>query len=93
MKGNRFRFFLPNARLLETREIEKLPPEKLKALEKEGAEGVWIELDCPDQKCIDSDGNITIPAKGSGPSEKRGVFLNLFCPEGSCEILRSTDLP
>ncbi len=92
MKGNRFRFFMPNARILETREIENLPPEKLESSE-EGREGVWIEIDCPDKQCIDSDGNITIPAKGKLPPEKRGVFLNLFCPENSCEVLQSTDLP
>jgi len=26
-------------------------------------------------------------------SKEEGIFLDLFCPEGSCEIVQSTDLP
>ena len=92
-KISRFRFFLPDARLPEKDEISALPPEKLKPAEAAGNKGLWLEIRCPDQSCIDDQGNITIPAKGAGASGERGIFLNLFCPENSCEIVESTDLP
>jgi hypothetical protein len=92
-KMSRFRFFLPNARLLENHEIAQLPPEKLSAVKAGQQKGLWLELDCPDEECIDDKGNITIPAKGATPADKRGLLLNLFCPEDSCEIVQSSDLP
>lgn len=93
VKTSRFRFFLPNARLLEEHEIAKLPPQKLSAVKKGDEEGLWIELACPDEACIDDKGNITIPAKGTDTTEKKGFLLNLFCPEDSCEVVQGTDLP
>ncbi len=32
-------------------------------------------------------------SKGVSTSGKKGLFLNLFCPEDSCEVVESTDLP
>jgi len=92
-KTARFKFFLPSARLLQKDEISNLPPEKIEAAKAAGAEGLWLEIACPDESCIGKDGNISIPAKGVETSEKKGVFLNLFCPEDSCEIVHATDLP
>jgi hypothetical protein len=92
-KKAHFRFFLPNARILGKHEIANLPAEKLKAVESSGQEGLWLEIVCPDKSCIDDDGNIIIPAKGTTPAGKEGFFLNLFCPEDSCEIVQGTDLP
>ncbi len=92
-KSTRFRFFLPSARLLEKEEISNLPPEKLEAAEAGNQKGLWLEIVCPDQSCIDQDGNISIPAKGVNPPKEKGLFLNLFCPEKSCEIVETTDLP
>jgi len=93
MTESRFRFFLPEARLLEKDEIANLPPEKFKAVESAGKNGLWLEMVCPDESCIDDDGNITIPAEGVDTSREKGIFLNLFCPDNSCEIVESTDLP
>ena len=92
-KSSHFRFFLPDARILAKDEIAGLPPEKLSAVEAGGKQGLWLEIACPDESCIDESGNINIPAKGIEPSGKEGFFLNLFCPEDSCEIIQSTDLP
>jgi hypothetical protein len=92
-KASRFRFFLPNARLLGKDEIASLPPEKLKAAKAGAQQGLWLEIACPNESCIDDDGNIIIPAKGADAYDKKGFFLNLFCPEDSCEVLQSTDLP
>ena len=91
-KKSLFRFFLPNARILGKEEIANLPPEKIKAA---GGtqDGLWLEIVCPDESCIDGKGNITIPSKGAKPQKEKGLFLNLFCPEKSCEIVQSTDLP
>ncbi len=93
IKTSRFRFFLPDARILAKDEIANLPPEKLSAVDAGGHEGLWLEIVCPDEACIDDSGNITIPAKGIDTSGKEGFFLNLFCPEDSCEVVQSTDLP
>jgi hypothetical protein len=100
-KSSRFRFFLPDARILDKDEIANLPPEKLAAVASGGLDGLWLEIVCPDESCTDSDGIITIPVKRldetSGKlddtSGKKGFFLNLFCPEDSCEIVQGTDLP
>ena len=93
LNTSRFRFFLPDARVLGKDEIANLPREKLSAVETMGSTGLWLEIACPDNSCIDASGNITIPAKGAAASKQKGKFLNLFCPEDSCEILQSTDLP
>ena len=90
---SRFRFFLPDARLLEKDEIANLPPEKLSSVRAGNQEGLWLEIVCPHESCIDENGNITIPTKGGELSKKKGFFLNLFCPEDSCEVIQSTDLP
>jgi len=92
-KKTHLRFFLPDARMLEKDEISELPPEKLKTVEAGGQKGLWLEIVCPHESCIDDDGNITIPAKGAETSEEKGFFLSLFCPEDSCEVFESTDLP
>ena len=93
-KTSRFRFFLPEARLLEEEEIAKLAQEKLKSAESGGKPGLWLEIVCPDESCIDSEGRISITAQGVETSDKQqGFFLNLFCPNDSCEIVQGTDLP
>jgi len=100
-KTSRFRFFLPDARILEKDEIANLPPEKLAAVASGGQNGLWLEIDCPDDSCSDDDGIITIPVKRlddttgklDDTTAKKGFLLNLFCPEDSCEIIQSTDLP
>jgi hypothetical protein len=92
-KKSHFRFFLPEARLLGKDEIANMPPEKLKAAETGGQDGLWLEIVCQDESCIDNDGNISIPAKGLYTSKEKGIFLSLFCPDDSCEVVQSTDLP
>lgn len=92
-KNSRFRFFLPDARILGKDEIANLPSEKLAAVPSGGQDGLWLEIVCPNESCIDDDGNITIPAKGTDTSGKKGIILSLFCPEDSCEVTQSTDLP
>ena len=92
-KPFRFKFFLPDARILEKDEIANLPPEKLTSVKAGGREGLWLEIACPYKSCIDDAGNITIPAEGGDLSGKKGFFLSLFCPGDSCEIVQSTDVP
>jgi len=88
-----FTFFFPEARVLSGLEVEALPPEKRQAAAKSGQQGVWLEINCPDNSCISEDGKITVSAVGTEAKSKRGVWLNLFCPEDSCELRQSTDLP
>ena len=87
----RFRFFLPNARLLSDDEIANLPPEKTQWLKARDKSGLWLEIACLDSSCIDEHGNITVPTEAG--SEQEGLFVSLFCPQGSCEIEQSTDVP
>lgn len=85
-KPFRFKFFLPEARLLSDAEIENLKTPK----PAEGQDGLWVEINCPDASCLDEQGRITLPSQAA---DREGFFLNLFCPQGSCEIVQSTDLP
>ena len=87
-----FKFFLPNARLLDNSEIANLPPEKRKVAESGRQKGVWIEIACPDESCIDEDGNITITTRGLDSASNKGIFLSLFCPDDSCEVTETTQL-
>lgn len=89
-KQFQFKFFLPNARLLNENEIESLAEEKKKYAADAGGKGVWLEINCPDGSCLDSHGRITLP---TSKSDEKGTFVELFCPEDSCEIFQSTDLP
>ena len=90
----RFKFFLPNARLLSQNEVANLPEEKIRSsAATAGSEGVWLEIACPDPSCLDANGRINLPAGATGETEGKGSFLNLFCPEDACEIAQSTDLP
>ena len=90
-KPFRFKFFLPDARILEKDEIANLPREKLTSVKAGGREGLWLEIAWPDASCMDDAGNITIPAKRGDLSGKKGFFLSLFCPGDSCEIVQSSD--
>ncbi len=87
----RFKFFIPDARVLGAEEVASLPPEKKEKAA--GKDGVWIDMVCPDKSCVAADGNISVPALGKESETKRGTWLNLFCPEGSCEIDEPTDIP
>jgi hypothetical protein len=42
---------------------------------------------------VRDDGRISIPAEGIESTENKGVWLNLFCPEGSCELEEGSSLP
>jgi hypothetical protein len=92
-KSFRFKFFLPDARLLAKDEIEEmLSAERIQSSAAAKKDGLWIEVTCPDTSCISEDGRITLPPEEPDDQEK-GIFLKLFCPEGNCEISQSTDIP
>ena len=91
--GSRFTFYCPGARVLSDTEAAALPPDKKQAAENTGKSGIWLEIDCPDQSCVSTDGNVTIPAAGTEAKGKKGVWLNVFCPDDSCELTESTALP
>ena len=86
------RVFVPGARHLTEEEISQLPEEKRRAAGGRD-KGIWIELPCPDFSCAAENGHVTIPVKGAPEKDKKGFFLNLFCPEDTCEVYRPTDLP
>lgn len=92
-KNGLFTFFFPDARVLSNDEINALPTDKKATVDADKNRGVWLEINCPDQSCINADGKITIQAAGASEPQKKGLWLNLFCPEGSCELKESTDIP
>jgi hypothetical protein len=49
-------------------------------------------MTCPDHSCLDHESRLTLPVTGEDPKDKK-IFLNLFCPQGRCEIVQSTDVP
>jgi hypothetical protein len=71
-------------------EINSLPADKVRSGTASGKKGLWIEIPCTDRSCLDADGKLTIPTEAS---EGKGTWLNVFCPEGACEITASTDVP
>lgn len=89
-KPIRFKFFLPEARVMSDEEVKALSAEKIRAGEAEGQSGLWIEINCPDRSCLSADGRLVLPTEKTAG---KGIFLNLFCPEDACEIVHSTDLP
>jgi hypothetical protein len=90
-KPFKFKFFLPDARLLERDEIRDLEKEMPDSVDAAESEGLWIEINCPDRSCLDEQGQLTLPATEQA-HETEGVFLNLFCPEGRCQVTQSTDI-
>jgi hypothetical protein len=92
-KPFQFKFFLPDSRLLEEAEIASLHAKLGQSAPARDEKGLWIEMTCPDQSCLDDQGRLTLPVEGDVPERGQGILLNLFCPEGRCEILQSTDIP
>ncbi|MCJ8502537.1 hypothetical protein [Desulfatitalea alkaliphila] len=94
IKSDRVKVFLQNVRLLSEDERANLPEAKRKAAEADGQSGVWVEVTCPAGACSTGDGKITIPAgMVEGETDKRGIWLNLFCPDDECVIEASSQLP
>jgi hypothetical protein len=89
----RFAFFFPGLRMLSNAEIAALPEDKRRAAESSRQQGVWLEIPCPDDACIQSDGKICVEAVTPGGKADRGVWLNIFCPEDSCLFKSGTELP
>ena len=89
---DRFKFFLPGARVLTPAEVLRLPNEKVELAKEEGKDGLWLEVECP-ASCIDEEGHINIPSTVAEQAHGKGLLLRIFCPEGSCEIVQSTDVP
>jgi len=100
-EGIRLTVFAPGARSLTDEEIRALPADKREAAAATGTEGVWLEVPCSREECLSDKQGIAIPVQGvtekeraslSGKQEK-GFWLNLFCPEDSCVLQQSTDVP
>jgi hypothetical protein len=52
-----------------------------------------LELFCPDDKCFTEEERIEIPIYCEDPKVSQKLWLNLFCPDGECEITSPTQLP
>jgi hypothetical protein len=100
-EGVRLTVFAPGARLLTDEEIRALSADKREAAAATGTDGVWLEVPCSREECLGEKQGIAIPVQGVTEKEraslsgkqKKGFWLNLFCPEDSCVLQQSTNVP
>ena len=88
--SNRIRVFIPNARLLTSAETKSLP---VKDAEKAATNGLWVEVDCPDDSCTIDGGRACIPATLAARQKDKGIWLKIFCPEDRCYFDSASGLP
>ena len=86
------RVFCPHTRSLSAEEIASLPPDERKKAEA-GDEGMWLEVQCPEEKCLIGDHKVTIEVRGVKAKEAEGLWHRLFCPEDRCLAESATDIP
>jgi len=86
------RVFCPYSRSLSSEEISSIPREEKKRTEADD-EGVWLEVQCPEEKCLTGKDKITITVRGVEPREDEGLWHKLFCPEDRCFAQTPVDLP
>jgi hypothetical protein len=85
----RIKVFVPGARLLGSEEIRRLPEESTSG---RTAEGVWLEIACPDRSCVISEGRIALEVTCARDQESEGAWMKLFCPENQCFPEQATDV-
>jgi adenylate cyclase len=89
----RKRVFVSHAKVLSDEQRQSLT-EKEKAFEATCKDrGVRLELFCPDDACFTEEEHVQIPIFCEDPKVEKKLWLNLFCPGGSCEIDEATRLP
>jgi hypothetical protein len=84
------RVFIPKARLLRPDEVQALP---VKDKASAAADGLWIEVACPDDTCTVDGGRICLPAASAATRKEKGAWLKVFCPEDRCYFDSAADLP
>lgn len=89
----RLRVFIPRAHRLSAEEIAAMPFEDRQAAEA-GDEGVWLDVDCPRDKCLTGEDKLTMEIRGVKRGEDGGgIWHELFCPEDRCYAQSPMDLP
>ncbi len=91
-KKDRVRIFCPYARSLSQEELSSIPAD-LRQRAEAGDEGVWLEVRCPQEKCLVGDHEVKIEIRGIEDSEREGLWHKVFCPEEICLAESATDLP
>jgi hypothetical protein len=89
-KPFKFKFFLPKARLLNQIEIDQLPADKHRAAGATDTDGLWVEINCPDRSCLDTDGRITLPTQ---ESKAKAFSSTCSARRGSVKLLRAQTFP
>jgi hypothetical protein len=74
-KPLQFKFFLPDARLLDNDEIAALRAKLDHSAPSPDEKGLWIEMTCPDHSCLDHESRLTLPVTGEDPKDKTEPFL------------------
>ena len=85
--------FLPNNRVISGEDLTALS-DKEKAFARDCEEkGVWLEVFCPEDKCLLEEERIKLVDFCEDTGEKHDLWLKVFCPDASCEISEHTQLP
>jgi len=73
--------------VLSGKETAVLSEEKQEAIDATGRDGVRVEVVRPSDACFSSGGGFPLSTAGGDRSlKKEEGWLNLFCPNDSCEI-------
>ena len=86
------RVFCPHTRSLTPEEILSMTVEERRSTEAD-EKGVWLEVECPEGKCLIGENKMTITVRGVVPREDEGLWHKLFCPEDRCIAQSPSDLP
>jgi len=55
--------------------------------------GVWLEIFCPDDRCLREEERIELVEFCKDSGKKHDLWLKVFCPKGFCEIFEGSRLP
>jgi hypothetical protein len=55
--------------------------------------GAWLEVFCPDDRCLREEERIELVDFCEDTGEKRDRWSDVFCPESSCEVIEASQLP
>lgn len=91
-KLDRIRIFCLHARSLSQDEVSSIPTDQRQKMEA-GDKGVWLEVSCPEEKCLVGDHEIKLEMRGFDARKKEGFWHKVFCPEDRCFAESASDLP
>ena len=52
---------------------------------------LWLQILCPEENCLREEEKISLPE--SEKADVKGDWVEVFCPDGSCEVTSPVQLP